>query len=68
MSTGPAGTAGAVACAGGGNVTAAVTTADTKTGDVVNQNTVGSVVLRGTTVPLDSDVGETFITDCCRNV
>jgi hypothetical protein len=66
MSTGPAGTAGAVARAG--NVTAAVTTPDAKTGDVVNQSTVGSVVLRGTTVPLDSNVGETFITDCARNI
>jgi hypothetical protein len=28
----------------------------------------GSVVLRGITVALDSDVGEAFITDCARNI
>ncbi len=27
----------------------------------------GSVRLRGVTVPLDSDVGQTFVADCCRH-
>jgi hypothetical protein len=28
---------------------------------------IGSVRLRGVTVPLDSDVGQTFVADCCRH-
>jgi hypothetical protein len=28
---------------------------------------VGNVVLRGVTVALDTDVGQAFVADCCRN-
>jgi hypothetical protein len=47
----------------------AITAAVAETGDVIDQSTAaaGSVVLRGLTVALDSDVGEMFIADCARN-
>ena len=40
--------------------------------DIVNRNVntlvkTGGVVLRGVTVPLDTDVGQQFVTDCARN-
>ena len=40
------------------------------TGNVVDPSTAagGSVVLRGVTIALDSEVGKTFIIDCCRNL
>ena len=28
----------------------------------------GEVVLRGVTVDLDTDIGQIFVADCCRNV
>lgn len=53
-----------------GIVTATVTKHDAKTGDLVSPNTVtaGGVVLRGTTVVLDSDLGDAFVIDCARNI
>ncbi len=47
-----------------------ITTATDDARDLVDRGTeeAGSVVLRGVTVPLDSDVAEMFVADCVRNL
>jgi hypothetical protein len=52
-----------------GNVTAAVTTPVAKASSVADAGPikVGSVRLRGVSVSLDTDVGQTFVADCVRH-
>ena len=52
-----------------GNGTAAVTTHVANASGAADPGPVkvGSVVLRGVTVALDTDVGQTFVTDCVRH-
>jgi hypothetical protein len=52
-----------------GNFTATVTTPDAKANSVADRGPikVGSVVLRGVKVALDTDVGQTFVADCVRH-
>ena len=52
-----------------GNGTATVTTPDAKANSVADRGPikVGSVVLRGVKVALDTDVGQTFVADCVRH-
>lgn len=52
-----------------GNVTGPVTTPVAKASSVADPGPVkvGSVLLRGVSVLLDTDVGQAFIADCCRH-
>jgi len=58
-----------VSASDAGNVTGPVTTPVAKVSGVADAGPakVGSVLLRGVSVLLDTDVGQAFVIDCCRH-